>query len=93
MSCPPDCAFGVWQRKHVLCALKPAGIESATPRPSGLWQVAQLEAGRAPPRECFAWSNSMLKLRRRGNGLTAADGGSAWQTVQIGLDESANCCV
>jgi hypothetical protein len=35
----------------------------------------------------------MLKLRRRGNGLTAGDGGFAWQIVQMGFDASANCCV
>lgn len=62
---PPDSVRGPWQVKHVVWAFKRDGMERATPRRAGLWHVAQFVC-----RECFAWSNTALKLLSRGNGLT-----------------------
>src|ERR1044071_4161290 len=92
MSRPPDCACGVWQRKQAACASKPAGMESETPRRSGVWHAAHDCLDAPPPRTCVEWSKRTPKVRMRGKLLSAGEGGLVWQTVQMGLEGSANCC-
>jgi cytochrome c biogenesis protein len=92
MSRPAACARGAWQRKQVECASKPEGMESETPRRSGLWQVAHDCRGAAPPRVCVAWSKRTPKVRvseKNGAAFVFAERG-AWNrlgayAVHVGL--------
>lgn len=79
-------ARGVWHWKQAACADVPAGMESVTPRRSGLWQVAQDWRAADPLPTCVAWSKLTLKVRKGGKGLSAPVCVFVWQMVQMGLD-------
>ena len=78
MFLPPDIVCGPWHWKQVVWAFKRDGIDNATPRADGLWQVAQPVSRVC--RECW---NTALKLLSGGNLFTSV---AVWHIEHIWLE-------